>query len=169
MPLASGSRRSSSTTSGACSAANCRPCDAVETAECWQLALKDETRPSVLALTRQKLKPARIAYSDENLCARGAYEMILMAFERGELDRIRPFLSDDVEASFAPLGLINDVPLLVLSFTRPTLFDRPARLLACLPAFLTETRHGGEGRHQRIDLREVGKQAAGLTCSPTPH
>ena len=52
-----------------------RPCDAVETAECWQLALKDETRPSVLALTRQKLKPARIAYSEENLCARGAYEI----------------------------------------------------------------------------------------------
>ncbi len=33
--------------------------------------------------------------------AKGAYEMILMAFERGELDSIRPFLSDDVEASFA--------------------------------------------------------------------
>jgi predicted lipid-binding transport protein (Tim44 family) len=33
--------------------------------------------------------------------ARGAYEMILVAFEKGELDRIRPFLSDDVEASFA--------------------------------------------------------------------
>ena len=33
--------------------------------------------------------------------ARGAYEMILMAFEKGELDRIRHFLSDDVEASFA--------------------------------------------------------------------
>lgn len=33
--------------------------------------------------------------------ARGAYEMILMAFERGDLDAIRPLLSDDVEASFA--------------------------------------------------------------------
>ena len=33
--------------------------------------------------------------------ARGAYEMILMDFEKGELDRIRPFLADDVEASFA--------------------------------------------------------------------
>ena len=52
-----------------------RPCDAVETAECWQLALKDETRPSVLALTRQKLKPARLAYSEENLCAKGAYDI----------------------------------------------------------------------------------------------
>jgi predicted lipid-binding transport protein (Tim44 family) len=33
--------------------------------------------------------------------ARGAYEMILMAFEKGELDRIRSFLSDEVETTFA--------------------------------------------------------------------
>jgi predicted lipid-binding transport protein (Tim44 family) len=33
--------------------------------------------------------------------ARGAYEMILMAYERGELDSIRSFLSEDVAASFA--------------------------------------------------------------------
>ena len=50
-----------------------RPCDAVEAAECWQLALADAHRPSILALTRQKLKPARLEFSDENLCARGAY------------------------------------------------------------------------------------------------
>jgi predicted lipid-binding transport protein (Tim44 family) len=33
--------------------------------------------------------------------ARGAYEMILMAYEHGDLDSIRDFLADDVEASFA--------------------------------------------------------------------
>jgi predicted lipid-binding transport protein (Tim44 family) len=33
--------------------------------------------------------------------ARGAYEMILMAYERGDIDSIRPFLADDVESSFA--------------------------------------------------------------------
>jgi predicted lipid-binding transport protein (Tim44 family) len=33
--------------------------------------------------------------------ARGAYEMILMAFEKGEMDKIRPFLADEVEAGFA--------------------------------------------------------------------
>lgn len=32
--------------------------------------------------------------------ARGAYEMILMAFDKGEIDRIRPFVGDEVEASF---------------------------------------------------------------------
>ncbi|MCB1378237.1 MAG: transketolase, partial [Alphaproteobacteria bacterium] len=56
-----------------------RPCDAVETAECWQLALESKSTPSVLALTRQKLKPARLAYSEENLCARGAYEIAAAA------------------------------------------------------------------------------------------
>ncbi|MEZ5798649.1 MAG: Tim44/TimA family putative adaptor protein [Paracoccaceae bacterium] len=38
--------------------------------------------------------------------ARQAYEMILIAFEKGELDRIRPFLSDEVESSFA--SVISD-------------------------------------------------------------
>jgi transketolase len=52
-----------------------RPCDAVETAECWQLALQTSTGPSILALTRQKLKPARLAYAAKNLCALGAYEI----------------------------------------------------------------------------------------------
>ena len=52
-----------------------RPCDAVETAECWQLALQTSTGPSILALTRQKLKPVRLAYSAKNLCAFGAYEI----------------------------------------------------------------------------------------------
>src|ERR1700692_3559414 len=36
-----------------------RPCDAVETVECWQLALEGKTRPSVLALTRQALPQLR--------------------------------------------------------------------------------------------------------------
>ena len=52
-----------------------RPCDAVETAECWQLALLNGDGPSILALTRQKLKPARLSFSPKNLCALGAYEV----------------------------------------------------------------------------------------------
>ncbi len=53
-----------------------RPADAVETAECWQLALKEQHRPSGLALTRQNLSPVRLKYEAENLCARGAYELV---------------------------------------------------------------------------------------------
>jgi transketolase len=52
-----------------------RPCDAVETAECWQLALQSETRPSIFALTRQNLPQLRNRFDAENICARGAYEI----------------------------------------------------------------------------------------------
>ncbi|WP_096172566.1 transketolase [Cohaesibacter sp. ES.047] len=50
-----------------------RPADVMETAECWELALKSDGAPSVLALTRQGLAPVRTEYSEENLCGRGAY------------------------------------------------------------------------------------------------
>ena len=50
-----------------------RPADAVETAECWAAALSDPNHPSIIALTRQNLKPARLENVDENLCTKGAY------------------------------------------------------------------------------------------------
>jgi len=50
-----------------------RPCDAIETAECWQIALQSMETPSVLALTRQGLAPTRTTHSSENLSARGGY------------------------------------------------------------------------------------------------
>ena len=50
-----------------------RPCDGVETAECWELALRNDTGPSTMALTRQKLASARKTHTDENLSAKGAY------------------------------------------------------------------------------------------------
>jgi len=50
-----------------------RPADGVETAECWELAVRAEDTPSILALTRQAVPNVRTAHSGENLCARGAY------------------------------------------------------------------------------------------------
>jgi transketolase len=52
-----------------------RPCDTVETLECWQLALEAKDRPSVLALTRQNLPQLRLANDADNKCAAGAYEI----------------------------------------------------------------------------------------------
>jgi transketolase len=52
-----------------------RPCDAVETVECWQLALESDETPSVMALTRQNLPQLRRAFDEDNLCATGAYEI----------------------------------------------------------------------------------------------
>ena len=51
-----------------------RPADAVETAECWALALAQESRPSLLALTRQNLPPLRHDVT-ENLCLKGGYRL----------------------------------------------------------------------------------------------
>ena len=52
-----------------------RPCDAVETVECWELALQNAHGPSVLALTRQNLPQLRLGYDNGNRCAAGAYEI----------------------------------------------------------------------------------------------
>ncbi|MEO7603098.1 MAG: transketolase, partial [Sphingomicrobium sp.] len=51
-----------------------RPADAVETAECWALALAAKG-PSILALTRQNLPAVRTEKAEGNLCAKGAYRL----------------------------------------------------------------------------------------------
>ena len=52
-----------------------RPCDVVETAECWQLALESKNGPSILALSRQNLPQLRQGFDEQNRCALGAYEI----------------------------------------------------------------------------------------------
>lgn len=51
-----------------------RPADAVETAECWAIALEQKDRPTLLALTRQNL-PAFRDDASVNLSAKGAYRV----------------------------------------------------------------------------------------------
>jgi transketolase len=53
-----------------------RPCDAVEVAECWELALNRIDGPTVLALTRQNLPQLRTNAPNDNPCAHGAYELV---------------------------------------------------------------------------------------------
>jgi transketolase len=53
-----------------------RPCDAVEVAECWELALNRIDGPTVLALTRQNLPQLRTTAPSDNPCSRGAYELV---------------------------------------------------------------------------------------------
>ena len=50
-----------------------RPCDTVETAEAWELALSSKSTPSVLSLTRQGLPTLRHEHKNKNLSAQGAY------------------------------------------------------------------------------------------------
>jgi transketolase len=53
-----------------------RPCDAVEVAECWELALNRTDGPTVLALSRQNLPQLRTSVPSDNPCSHGAYELV---------------------------------------------------------------------------------------------
>jgi transketolase len=58
-----------------------RPCDAVEVAECWELALNRTNGPTVLALTRQNLPQLRTSTPADNPCSHGAYELVAASGE----------------------------------------------------------------------------------------
>jgi transketolase len=53
-----------------------RPADAVETAEAWDCALRTETSPSILCLSRQALPAFRGVDDGGNRVARGAYVVV---------------------------------------------------------------------------------------------
>jgi len=59
-----------------------RPADAMETVECWHLALLSDDAPSVIALSRQNLAPVRTEFTANNLCGKGGYELV--AAESGD-------------------------------------------------------------------------------------
>ncbi|KRC82029.1 transketolase [Sphingomonas sp. Root241] len=58
-----------------------RPCDTIETAECWALALEKTDGPSLLALSRQNLPQLRTD-GGENRSAKGAYRLLAAEAER---------------------------------------------------------------------------------------
>jgi transketolase len=103
-----------------------RPADAVETAECWELALMRTDGPSVLALTRQNVTQARLTAVDGNPCATGAYE--LLAAEGGKAKVTIFATGSEVEIAVAARKLlagkgiaarIVSVPSLELFLSQP--------------------------------------------------
>ena len=81
-----------------------RPADAVETAECWKLALASRAAPSVMALSRQKVAPVRIDPVGENLSARGAYQLVAASLPA----QITLFASgSEVAVAMAARGLLE--------------------------------------------------------------
>jgi len=72
-----------------------RPADGVETAECWDLALNSDDRPSLIAFSRQDVPTLRTAHTPENLSARGAYELV------GDAGAKITFLATGTEVSLA--------------------------------------------------------------------
>ncbi len=103
-----------------------RPCDAVEAAECWQIALESKTSPSILVLTRQKLKPARLAYSAKNLCAQGAYEV---ASSTKKSKAVIFASGSEVEIAIEAKAMLDKkgIPARVVSVPSMELFNRQSK------------------------------------------
>ncbi len=76
-----------------------RPSDTIETFECWELALKNNKTPSVIALSRQKVIPIRKQLSNENKSQYGAYEVF----------RTQEKIDLTIFASGSEVGLAVDV------------------------------------------------------------
>ena len=81
-----------------------RPADIIETAECWELALKAKNRPSVLVLSRQNLPMLRTMAPDTNRSARGAY---LMREAVGRRDVTLIATGSEVEIARATADLLH--------------------------------------------------------------
>jgi transketolase len=105
-----------------------RPADAVEVAECWELALLNAKTPSVLALTRQGLPTVRTA-STENLSARGAYVLAEAEDANGKKKKKRDVTifatGSEVEIALAARALLakSDIAAAVVSMPCFELFE----------------------------------------------
>jgi transketolase len=114
-----------------------RPCDGVEVAECWELALNRVDGPTVLALTRQNLPQLRTSARPDNPCGHGAYELVAA---QGEA-RVSLFASgSEVEIAVAAqkqLGArgiaarVVSVPSLELLLAQPA--DRRRAIIGTAP------------------------------------
>jgi transketolase len=110
-----------------------RPCDAVETAECWELALNRIDGPTVLALTRQNLPQLRKDVPNDNPCSHGAYELVaaqadakVSLFASGSEVEIAVAAQKQLAERGIPSRVVS-VPSLELLLLQPE--DRKARII----------------------------------------
>ncbi|MBB2698350.1 transketolase [Rhizobium phaseoli] len=106
-----------------------RPADAVETAECWQIAIKSKNRPSALALTRQNLTTVRTEYNEKNLCELGAYTLAgnadakVTIFASGSEVEIAVAARATLEAKGVSVRVVS-VPCTELFFEQPDAYRK---------------------------------------------
>ncbi|ANL29446.1 transketolase 1 [Rhizobium phaseoli] len=106
-----------------------RPADAVETAECWQIAIKSKSRPSALALTRQNLTTVRTEYNEKNLCELGAYTLAgnadakVTIFASGSEVEIAVAARATLEAKGVSVRVVS-VPCTELFFEQPDAYRK---------------------------------------------
>ncbi len=99
-----------------------RPADAMETAECWEIALKRNDGPAVLACSRQGLPALRKEVGKENLCARGGY---ILAEAEGTPRTVLMASGSEVEIALAARDALqaDGIPTRVVSLPCWEAFD----------------------------------------------
>ncbi len=81
-----------------------RPCDTVETAEAWEIALRSKETPSVLSLTRQGVATLRVEHKNKNLTEQGAY---ILAEAEGKRQAILIATGSEVEIAMQARDLLQ--------------------------------------------------------------
>ncbi len=99
-----------------------RPCDTTETIECWEIALKNKNKPSVISLTRQNLSQPRTNFESKNLCNQGAYE-IFRTSDQVQLTLLAS--GSEVEIAISAANKLKDknIQTKVISFPSMEIFD----------------------------------------------
>ncbi|MEZ5627140.1 MAG: transketolase [Rhodocyclaceae bacterium] len=100
-----------------------RPADAVEAAECWEVALEQRRSPASLIFARQALPTVRTRHSDDNLSRRGAY--VLAEAEGGARAVTLLATGSEVAIALAARDLLqaDGIPTAVVSMPCWALFD----------------------------------------------
>jgi len=123
-----------------------RPADAVETLECWEIALRSRRIPSLLALSRQGVPQLRLEQGEENLSARGAY-IIRQVGESRDLTLLATGTEVSLAVEAAAMLHAQGVGVAVVSMPSWELFE------AQDAAYRVETL----GRAPRIAVEAAGK------------
>ncbi|HJO89037.1 MAG: transketolase [Alphaproteobacteria bacterium] len=107
-----------------------RPADAMETAECWEIALKRADGPSVLSLSRQGLPALRKEVTAENLCSRGGY---ILAEADGDPHATILASGSEVEIALAARNILqtDGIPARVVSLPCWEAFDAQPQNYRC--------------------------------------
>ena len=100
-----------------------RPCDAVETAESWEIALQSTETPAVMALSRQGLPTVRIERTNENLSRKGGY---ILKNVRGARDITLMATGSEIAIALEAAAMLESSGLQVAVVSMPCweLFDQ---------------------------------------------
>jgi len=147
-----------------------RPADINETLECWENALNNDSGPSAIILSRQKLKYISSLPTDKNKCSLGAYELNISSH-----DNLVTILASGSEVEIA-LTVQSELKNLnieskVISVPCQELFDiqsdeyknkilEPKNLIISIEAGSTSCWHKYTGKNGKtIGINTFGKSA----------